>query len=180
MITQRSVIGAQAKFFKSGAAITVPGAAVASRTAKPGAADPLWIDCGISDWNIQNTSETKNFMAPLPGARALYDVITISKGAKLKGKIMELSNLVYQMLLSSASLPASPTAMGQFNPLAGDPVVRGWLKLQQYDQFNTLILTMDVFVAMKIPGDVAFGGAEVDVDVEAEVLWSTLNTATGA
>jgi len=179
MITQRTVVGAQAKFFKSGAAITVPAAAVASRTAKPGALDPLWLDCGISDWNIQNTSETKPFMAPLPGLRALYDVTTISVGMKLKGKLMELSNLSYQMLLSSASLPASPTAMGQFNPLGGDPVVRGWFKLQQNDQFNTPLLTMDVFVAMKIPGDVQFGNAEVDVDVEAEVLWSTLNTATG-
>ncbi len=127
---------------------------------------------------MQNTGKVSDFMAPSPGARQLYDKVVVSKGLKLKGTLMELSNLVWQVLLSSGTLPTSPTAGGAFNPLAGDPLVRGWLKLQQYDQANTLINTMDLFVVLTIPGDVKFGDKEVDVAVEADALYSTLNTGT--
>lgn len=178
MTTKRLVIGAQAFFFREGLAFTVPANGTAARTAKPGAADTGWLNCGVSDWTFQNTSKTEEFFAPAPGCRVLWDKITTAKGLKLKGKLMELQNLSYQMLLSTTALPASPAAGGQYNPLEGDPVVRGWLQLQQYNQDNVLVNTLDVFVAMTIPGDVAFGDKPVDVDVEADVLFSTLNTGS--
>lgn len=176
MQTQRVVIGAQAFFFPAGVAFTVPTNGTASRTAKPGAADTGWINCGVSDWTLQNTGATEDFFAPAPGARVLWDKITTKKGLKLKGKLMEMQNLTWQLLLSTLQLPASPAAGGQYNPAEGEPVVRGWLQLQTYNQANVLLNTMDVFVAMTLPGDVAFGDAPVDVDVECDVLFSTLNT----
>lgn len=176
MNLKRIVIGAQAFFFPAGTAFTVPAAGTASRTAKPGAADTGWINCGVADWTFQNTSESEDFFAPAPGVRVLWDKVTTKRGLKLKGKLMEMQNLTWQMLLSTLALPTSPTAGGQYNPLEGDPVVRGWLQLQQYNQDNVLVNTMDVFVAMKIPGDVSFGDKPVDVDVECDVLFSTLNT----
>lgn len=178
MILARTVIGARAFFFPNGVAFTVPSSGTASRSAKPGAADTAWIDLGISDWSLTNTGKTEDLMAPSPGARILYDKIVTAKGLKLKGKIMELQNLQLQLLLSTLVLPTSPTAGGQYNPGEGEPVLRGWLKLQQYNQANTLINTLDVFVAMTLPGDVAFNDKPVDIDVEADMLWSTLNTGT--
>ncbi len=178
MIKARTVIGAHAFGFTDGAAFTVPGAGTSSRTAKPGAADPAWFDFGVSDWKIKTNNKIEEFNAPSPGARVLYDLITVSKGMTLSGKLMEMSNLVYQMLLGTLTLPTSPTAGGQYNPLEGDPVVRMWLQLQQYNQANSLINTMDVFVGMTIPGDIAFDDKLIDVDVEAKVLFSTLNTGT--
>lgn len=176
MNTKRVTIGAQAFFFREGLAYTVPAAGTASRTAKPGAADTGWLNCGVSDWTFQNTGTTEDFKAPAPGARVLWDKIVTSKGLKVKGKLMEMQNLVWQVLLSSETLPASPTAGGQFNPLEGDPIVRGWLQLQLYGQDNVLINTLDLYVAMTIPGDVSFGDKPVDVDVECDVLFSTKNT----
>ena len=176
MLTARTVIGAHAYFFPASAAFTVPEAGAAGRNAKPGAADPAWIKCGVSDWTFQNTGTTVDFFAPAPGARELYDKVVTKKGLKLKGKLMEMQNLVWQLLLSTAVLPASPAAGGQYNPGEGDPVVRGWLQLQQFNQENVLINTMDVYVAMTIPGDVQFGENPVDVDVECDKLQSVLNT----
>ncbi|MBI5692582.1 MAG: hypothetical protein HZC55_21075 [Verrucomicrobia bacterium] len=174
----RTVIGAHAFFFRDGAAFTVPAAGTCGRAAKPGAADPAWLDLGVSDWTLTPQNKTSDFMAPAPGARVLYDKITTAKGLKLKGKIMELQNLTWQLLLGTLALPASPAAGGQYNPLEGDPVVRGWLQLQQYNQANTLINTTDYFVALTLPGDVEFGENPVDVNVEADLLFSTLNTGT--
>lgn len=174
----RIVVGAHAFFFPDATAFTVPNAGTCGRSAKPGAADPKWYDVGVSDWGFAPQNKIEDFKAPSPGARVLYDKITVEKGLKLKGKWMEMSNLVFQMLLGTLTLPDSPTAGGQYNPLEGDPVVRGWLQLQQYNQANALINTMDVFVAMTIPGDIAFDDKLVDVQVEADVLFSTLNTGT--
>ena len=176
MNTERLVIGAQAFFFRNATAFTVPEAGTAGRTAKPGAADPKWINLGVSNWKFRNTGETQDFFAPAPGVRVLWDKITTKKGLKLSATLMELQNLTYQLLLSTDHLPDAGTAGGQFNPMEGEPVVRGWLQLQQYDQHNVLVNTMDVFVAMNIPGDVDFGEGPVDVDVECDVLFSTLNT----
>ena len=178
MIQSRKVIGAHALFFLSGAAFTLPAPGTASRTAKPAATDTGWFDFGVSDWDIGNTGKTVDLMAPAPGARQLYDKITTSKGIQLKGNVMEMSNLVWQLLLSSGALPASPTAGGLYNPLAGEPVIRGWLKLQQYDQGDVLLNTMDVFVAMTLPGDVKFAEAPVDFAVVCDSLYSTLNVGT--
>lgn len=176
MITSRIVVGTQAYFFPAGLAFTLPAPGTAGRAAKPGPTDPVWIDLGKSDYTFQNTSKTVDFFAPAPGCRVLWDKIVTAKGLKIKGKMMEMQNLEWQLLLSTAVLPASPAAGGQYNPLEGDPVVRGWLQLQQFNQTNALINTMDVFVAMTIPGDVSFGENPVDIDMECDVLWSALNT----
>jgi hypothetical protein len=178
MVTKRTIIGAHAFFFPAGAAFTVPSAGTSGRAAKPGSADTGWLDCGVSDWDLVPKNEVDDFYAPMPGARVLYDKITKKRGLKLKGKLMEMQNLSWQMILGTLTLPNSPAAGGQYNPLEGDPVVRGWLQLQQFDQGNVLINTMDVFVALAVPGDVSFGDAPVDVTVEADVLFSTLNTGT--
>ncbi|PTX95767.1 hypothetical protein [Opitutus sp. ER46] len=178
MIKARTVIGAHGFFFPDGTAFTIPAAGTCGRQAKPGAADPKWFDLGISDYGFKPNNKVEEVKAAAPGARVLWDLITVEKGLTITAKIMELSNLVYQMLLGTNTLPDSPTAGGQYNPLEGDPVVRGWLQVQQYNQANVLINTLDVFVAMQIPGDVKFDDKLVDVDVEMKVLFSTLNTGT--
>lgn len=174
----RKVIGTHAYFFPDGTAFTVPAAGTASRTAKPGAADTGWLDVGVADWTFASNHTKVDFHAPAPGARVLYDRITTKKGLIYKGKWMEMSNLVYKMLMAAASAFPLTGAGGQYNPLEGDPIIRGWLQLQQYDQANTLMNTVDVFCALDIPGDVEFGENLVDVNVEAHQLFSTLNTGS--
>lgn len=177
MNKKRSVFGTHAFFFPDGVAYTVPGAGTCGRAAKPGAADPAWFDLGVSTWGKQPTHKIEDFDAPAPGRRQLYDKITTRVGLTLKGKMMEISNVMYQMMLATAQLGLTG-AGGQYNPLEGDPVVRGWLQLQEYNQENVLINTTDYFVAMTIPGDVTFDDKLLDIDVEAAVLFSTLNTGT--
>lgn len=178
MIQSRTVIGAHGFFFPDGVAFTLPAPGTCGRAAKPGPTDPAWLPVGVADWTFAPQNKTVDFNAPSPGARQLHDKITTAKGLKLKGKWMEMSNLTYRLLLATLNLPISPLAGGQYNPLEGDPVLRGWLNIQQYNQANTLINTIDLFVALTLPGDVEFGENPVDVSVEADVLFSTLNTGT--
>lgn len=174
----RKVIGAHAFFFRDATAFTIPAAGTAGRSAKPGPTDPAWLDLGEGDWTPSPNSKTVDFMAPAPGARVLKDKITTARGLKYKGKLFEIQNLTWQMIMGALDLAASPAAGGQYNPLEGEHNIKGWLKLQQYGQDNATINTVDVYVAMQISGDVAMGENPVDVDVEADVLFSTLNTGT--
>jgi hypothetical protein len=178
MILQRKVIGAHAFAFLDGVAFTLPSAGTASRTAKPGATDTGWIDLGEGDHSIEPNSKESEFMAPAPGMRVLKDVITTSRGLKIKSKLMEMQNLTYRMLLGTLTLPVSPTAGGQYNPLEGNHRLKAWLKLQQYGEDNVLLNVLDVYCSGKISGAIAFGDSAVDVDIEWDVLFSTLNTGT--
>lgn len=180
MNLKRQAIGAHAFFFLDATAFTLPAAGTASRTAKPGATDPKWIDLGEGDHAISPNSKESEFWTPSPGMRTLKDVITTARGLKIKSKLFEVQNLSFQLLLGTLPLPTSGNnvAGGQYNPLEGDHRVKGWLKLQQYGPDNALLNTLDVYVTGKIPGDVQFGEALVDLDVEWDVLFSTLNTGT--
>ena len=178
MIINRTIVGAHVRLFPDGLANTLPTVSTASRINLPGPTDPAWLDVGVSDWDITNASKTEDFMAPSPGARVLYDEITVSRALTIKGKLMQLQNLVYQMLLGTGTLPESPTAGGAYVPLAGEATIRTWVELKQYNQANSLLNTFYGFMSMRIPSDVKFDDKPVDVAVEAKLLYSTLNGGT--
>ncbi|HEY0966929.1 MAG TPA: hypothetical protein VGD88_06040 [Opitutaceae bacterium] len=178
MNTERLALACHAYFFPEGKAFTSPSAGTASRTSKPDGSETTWLAAGVSEWTKSPNNTIQDFMAPAPGARVLYDRIATKKGLILKGKWMEMSNLIYKMLHGAAAAFPITGAGGQFNPLEGDPIIRGWLQLQVYDHKNVLVSTEDYYVALNIPGDVEFGENLVDVNVEAHVLFSTLNTGS--
>jgi hypothetical protein len=176
MNTSRKVIGAHIRAIRDGAAITSPSAGTASRILAPDGDETTWVNLGVADIGIQNIGTTEMLMAPSPGARQPYDEITTSKGLKYTARLKELSNLVMQLLLSTATLPTSPTAGGAYVPLAGQPTVKAWIEVKQYDQADTLINTMYAYVSMKFLGELPFGDTPVDVDVEMTMLYSTENS----
>lgn len=165
-------------FFLEGVAFTIPQAGTAAADAKPGITDGGWISAGPIKWAKSPTSKTEEYMAPAPGAYMAEDEIVLSKGLKLKGKIEKQSNLAVQLALATQGLPTSPTAGGQFNPLGGSPVVRAWLHVQEYDQDNVLINTVDYWVALKASGDTNNDDKAAETPIEAMVLFSTLNSGT--
>lgn len=182
MIQQVEILGAHAFFFRDGAAYTVPGAGVASRTAKPGATDPVWYDFGILDLGLSPKMEEKEIWRPAPGVKELEDVIPFKRGLDIKLKKQELSNIDLELVFGSLALPNSPTAGGQFNPLELQAAsVKGWLKFQYYGRQSardgaTPLLTADVYVMLKYDGDFEPGDEPVEPSLIARVLRSTLNT----
>jgi hypothetical protein len=175
---RRVVIGSLSQFFLEGVAFTLPSAGAASGTAKPGITDTGWLSAGPIKWAKKPTSKTEEYMSPQPGAYVVEDEIVLSKGLKYTGKIEKQSNLAYQLALATAPLAIPATAGGVHNPLAGSPVVRAWLHVQEYDQFNTLINTVDLWVAIKASGDTNNDDKAAETPIEATVLYSTLNVGT--
>lgn len=175
MTTAARILGSHAYFFMEGASYTVPSAGTASASAKPGSADTGWTSLGIiSAASIARSGDVKEVWAPLPGTLRLKDVIEIKPDITLKLTARELSPLALQTLFRTAALTAAST---QFNPLEG-ATLKGWIKLQQYDQSETLTLTLDVWVHLTIDGEVSMGEDISEVAFSARVLHSTLNTAS--
>ena len=175
MTTGSVIYGNHAFFFRDGAAFTVPSAGTAGRAAKPGAADTSWIDLGIvSELNVQHDREQREVFAPTPGVLRLYDVIETKRNMKITATCMEMSPMAFELIFGTLALTS---ASSQYNPLEGT-TKKGWLKIQQYDQNDALANTLDIYVHIKVTGEINFGENIVTVPIEASVLHSTLNTGT--
>ncbi len=184
MIQQVEILGAHAWFYRDGLNITVPGAAVSSRTVKPGAADPLWLDLGIVDVGLSPQMEEKEIWRPAPAVKELEDVIPFKRGLNIKIKKQELSNIDLELVFGTLALPTSPTAGGQFNPLELQAAsLKGWLKLEYFGRQsgragNNPLLTSDGYVMLKYDGDFEPGDGPIEPQLLARLLRSTLNTGT--
>jgi hypothetical protein len=175
MNTGSVILGNHGFFFRDGDSYTVPSSGTAGRASKPGAADTGWVDLGIlSEVTIQHEREERDIFAPTPGTLRLYDVIETKRQLKINLSAQEMSPLAWELLFGTLKLTSAST---QYNPFEG-VTKKGWLKLQQYGQSDALFNTVDVFVQMKISGDLSFGDNIVAATFEARVLHSTLNTGT--
>ncbi len=169
------ILGSHAWFFRDGGAFTVPSAGTAGRAAKPGAADTGWINLGIlSEVTVQHQREERDVFAPTPGAHRLYDVKETKRQIAVNLTTVEMSPLAFELLWGTLPLT---TASTQFNPLEG-ATKKGWLKLQQYNGDDAQFVTIDLYVHLKISGEVSMADNLVNSQYEARVLHSLLNTGT--
>ena len=172
MNTEARIIGNHGFFFRNGDAFTLPAPGTAGRSAKPGATDTGWVDVGIlTEVGIEPQTEERPIFAPAPGRLRKYDVLETKDDLQITLRGEELSPLAIQALFRTAALTAAST---QYNPLEGQSL-KGWLKVQQYDQNDQLFNTVDVFVHLKV-GALTFGDDVARVEFAGSVLHSTLNS----
>ena len=175
MNTASRIVGNHAYFFRDGDSYTVPSAGTASRTSKPSIGDTGWVDFGIlSELGVTNSSESREVFAPLPGVLHLYDEIKTKNKLEIKFKTEELSPLGIELLMGATKLTSSST---QYNPLSQQQH-KGWLRVEQFDQTDAVLNTIEVFVSVEVSGEVQFNDQIVTEGVVAKVLYSSLNTAT--
>ena len=175
MTTGSVILGNHGFFFRDGGSFTVPSSGTAGRSSKPGAADTGWIDLGIlSEISVQHQREERDIFAPTPGTLRLYDTIETKRQLNVKLTAQEMSPLAFELLFGTLALTSAST---QYNPLEG-ATKKGWLKIQSYNQSDAIFNTVDLYVAIKVSGELTFGDNIVSAQFEARVLHSTLNTGT--
>lgn len=175
MNTGAVIYGNHGFFFKDGGSYTVPSSGTAGRNAKPGAADTAWVDMGIIEKaTVQHNRDTKDIFAPTPGVLRMHDRVETKRQIIFKLTGVEMSPLMFEMLFGTLSLTSAST---QYNPLEGG-TKRGWIKIQQYDQTDTLRNTVDMFCHIQIDGEVSFSDDIVKADYTCTGLHSIYNTGT--
>lgn len=174
MQTKPRIIGNHAYFFREGKDFTVPAAGTASRTSKPGA-DNGWADFGvINNVDVTADGDDKEIYTPSPGQLRLYDVLRTKRKLTIKFECEELQLMSFELAFGSQALEADEDAI-QYNPLKGGEI-KGWLKVEQYDQNDQLVNTVDVYVYLKPSGAMSFNDDVAKTSMEALVLHSNLNS----
>jgi hypothetical protein len=164
-------------FVQEGTAFTIPGAGTASKSSKPGEADTSWTtgylgDC--EDVRPMPESESYDIMGGTPGGLVLKNKVQISKRLKVSFTTTRRDPITHQAGLGTLTLTASST---QANPLEGNLLVKGWLKMQVYDGDGTYRTTIDLWGCLKVTGVEPWSGKNpVKTTYEFEVEYSTLNT----
>lgn len=172
LATRPIVIGVQARFFRDGAAFTVPTAGTAGRAAKPGAADNGWIDLGvINEGSINPEADTIEVFAPKPGRKVLHDVVRTKAKTTIKLTLQEMSPLAFELVHRSAPLTGVSTT---YTPMA---VLgrKGWLELQLADQDDVIVSLGYFYVHLTVAGEVSMADGLATVPVEAMVLDSSVD-----
>ena len=170
------IIGNQLFFVREG--VTVDSVTV-SAAVKPDT-DPTtnWITIGTAEKvQVKQEVERLRLMSPQPGAYGLKKTLTRSKGLTLTCTIQELSELFYEMLFLAQGGAAGAGLTADYVPLSGDGIVRGWLKVQQYDQDNVLRNVVDLWVELTTD-DITFDDNLAKWPLKAAVLKNALNTGT--
>ncbi len=179
MMTKARAIYNHVYFFRDGDAYTIPAAGIAARTAKPDASDPNWIDLGL---NESLEIEPKDSEQEVWGADdgdgqiVLQDVIETKRDRTFTMTCEQLPAIVFQKLFNAAaaSITNNANAGQQYNPGAGSRI-RGWMKLEQYDQDDNLVNCADIFVHFKVNGNVKFADTFVKAALAMRMLASYLN-----
>jgi len=184
MQAQPRIVGNHVYFFRDGDPFTVPGAGVASRTAKPGITDAGWIEFGnVNKLDIVHDKEEKEIYAPAPSRLELFDVLQNKRKTSIKFDTQNLTPIAYELAfhtkpLTGAGANAAAAAANQaaFNPGSGNPI-KGWLHVEQFgpDSDVTPINTVDLYVYLALDGDLKFDENVVAVSMQATKLTSTLN-----
>jgi hypothetical protein len=171
----RVLSGLHINFYRDGTAFTVPSAGTAGRNAKPGASDPGWVYLGkILEGTANPEVEEREVHAAVPGAIRLYDVVEVSRELTLEFTCQELNPLAIEAAFGTQALTAAST---QFNPLAGTGI-KGWLKVQSYDSYQNLVMTVDLYCHIKLNGGLEFNRDLVNPDFTAQVLWAEPTTGS--
>jgi len=174
MNLQNVIIGSHAFFVREGDTSTSPSGSV-SKTLKPVADDASWIDFGILEKSsVDRSAEEKEVWKPSPGKLRLDDILETKEKIMLKFTVKQMSALMFELAFGTLALT---TASTQYNPGEGT-AKKGWLKLQHYADDDTIRNVTDVYVHLKLGGEVSFADDLVTFDVEATVLHSSLNTGT--
>ena len=172
-LTQRSeVVGLTAKFFRSGAAYTVPSAGTAGEGFKPGDADPAWVSFGsISVGSISKAGEEIKIFAPSPGRKRLKKILTTKDEINVKFTSQEVGRLELQALFGTAPLAGAATS---FVPFGGDPL-EGWLSISGKNTNDDLVFELTSYAFIRIAGDVPIGDEAMTFEFDASLLDNALN-----
>jgi hypothetical protein len=180
LASKSRIVGNHVWFVRSGAAFVLPAPGVAGVAAKPDAADAAWLDFGaLDELDVKVDRETRKIFAPLPGRRRLKEIIETKHELQLSFTGQELAPITYEVLFKTLELdPAGAAVPGaQYNPFGGPSTLRVWLKIEQYDDTDTLINTLDCWGALVLP-QLNFGDDVVKPKYEFTGLHSNFNSGT--
>lgn len=178
MTRKARFIGSHLWFVREGAAFTVPSSGNASNTSKPGSSDTSWGKLAVvKTLEVDPGNQTPyELTEPSPGLLQRTDVIMPGSMPVWSATLKEVDVLLFELAFNTLALTTSST---QFNPGERATTVKGWIKLQTYDQNNASVSTIDTYAAISLKAGVTFDPTQAtETQLEIRPLFSTLNTGS--
>ncbi len=176
--TQRTGLTTSVMFVREGTSYTLPSPGTVGVLTKPDAGDTVWtagyFGPDVEEFKVNPEVESYEYMGGQPGGLVVTDEIEISRKVRLTFTSQQYDKTALELMFGTLALSASSS---QANHMEGALMVKGWLKIQQYDGAGTLRVVGDAWVSLRIT-DVqpASGRNPFKVTYEARILRSTLNT----
>jgi hypothetical protein len=173
-IAHRSLAG-HARLFKAGKAFTVPTPGNTADAAHlPGPTDVGWVDLGHLDLKVKPTVTTDEIKGAPAGSGkvVLLDVVETSRVLVHVLHLHELGDLQFELAFGVDLSDVAPG--GTYTPNSAK-AAKGWLEVTEMDQDNNVINVHTGWVYLKPPSELDHAEKHVECDVEASVLYSTLN-----
>lgn len=149
-------------------------AVTVGREAKPDVSpESNWTDLGIvATYGVEDNSTTEDIMKGQPGVVSLYDVLKTADMRTVTCEMVEFNPLAVQALYNTGNITTT------FVPGSAGRHLQGWLKVQQYNQDNELVVAMDVWVDVQLSSLTANLGARTGYTLVFRQLYSSLNTGS--
>lgn len=167
------IVGSHLWFARNGVTI---GAQTVSETALPvfSSTKAQWLKLGsVEEFEPRKSQNVIERRAPITdgGRYETRKKIPLTNKLELAFSIQEFEQINFEMLFAAASVDPGT---GAFVPNSRRDFIRGWLHLENYDQDNSKLLDLDVWVELD-QEPFRFGENLNPHALIAEVLGNTLN-----
>jgi hypothetical protein len=181
MTSTPRIIGNHVFFFREGGTITVPAtdcvAGLCTRTNKPAATDPLYVELAKVDKLVgKHQKDEKIIFAPNPCRLEPVDVLINKRQISIEFDSQELSVLSFELLFGFNPVNMAANGSGQYDPNS-EGAVKGWLHVEQFgpDSDTVPVNSVDLFVYLSLSGDITFDDNVIKTTMSALKLTSTQN-----
>ena len=179
MVKKVLALGSHVLFIPDGTDFSSPSSGTSGRESKPDQDDSNWIDLGyISGIEIDPQQEEKEVWAASPGQLRLVDIIEMKRGLNFTMDLEEVGAVVLQLAFKTLAL-VDGTPDQQYNPTEGS-TVKGWTKIQNYDQTDAIYNTLDLYVYMRLNSALRIADDVIRPQIFCRMLQSTLNSGVFA
>jgi hypothetical protein len=185
MLTTPRILYPHAWFARTGTAWATPTTGTVGVNAKPpvdaedASSNELWVSLGRLA-GVQETPSIgtrKEIWTGSPGKLVLGAEIATKLKQEIVATCQDLNEIALQLLYATSNLDLDLTDTDkQFNPLAGTPLLEGWLKIQYYDHDNNAILFVDRWGGLSFEGSYNADGDNNEFTLKHTVYHSQYNT----
>lgn len=167
-------------FVREGTSITLPSAGAVSKLLKPAHNDTSWeanVLGAIETYETDpGTGQPIVIKQGTPGRVQPVDILRPNSEPVYTFDFQEVDVLMMETVYQTLPLT---TASTQFNPGERGATIKGWLKVQGYDETNTIKEQIEVWCEVSLKGPVRRQlGQQVKYSIEARQMFSPLNTGS--
>lgn len=132
----------------------------------------------VESASMTNDVQEESVRCPVAGGGAYQEAesFALQQNLSINMNLKELNPLVWQIIWMSGAITDGGGGTGAFVPLSAGAFLKGWARLDQYDESNVLVNTADFYCQIRLNGNVDFQEAVTTVPITCKVFTNALNT----